>query len=243
MKLNCDVGESFAAWSMGCDEQIMPYLDMANIACGFHASDPDIMSRTVALAKAHRVSIGAHPGYADLQGFGRRSIAHTTAQITHLVLYQVGALQGICHLHQTRVDYIKPHGALYNDMMKDIQLYDAILKAAHILNLPLMILATQRSDYLQRAQHMNVELIHEGFADRRYDACGQLTPRSHTDAVIEDIEQFSLQASAIIGKQPFKSIDNKNIQLFADSLCLHGDNPSVQRYAQRLRQLIDDHQQ
>ncbi|GAD91031.1 MULTISPECIES: 5-oxoprolinase subunit PxpA [Vibrio] len=242
MKLNCDVGESFASWSKGDDQLIMPYLDMANIACGFHASDPDTMSQTVALAKAHNVSIGAHPGYADLQGFGRRSIAHTQQQIVHLTLYQVGALQGICRLHHTQVDYIKPHGALYNDMMQDIGLYSAMLQAASILNLPLMILATERSDYVQLAKRANVTLIHEGFADRRYGANKQLAPRSLSGAVLEDVKQVEYQAKAMLNKHTFKSIDQQDIRLHADSICLHGDNANALVFAKCLRSLIDGQQ-
>ncbi|GEA59434.1 5-oxoprolinase subunit PxpA [Vibrio comitans] len=240
MKLNCDMGESLGSWTMGNDAEIMPYIDMANIACGFHASDPDIMSNTVALAKQHDVSVGAHPGYADLQGFGRRSIPHTNAQITHLILYQVGALQGICRLHEVNVDYIKPHGALYNDMMKDIELFTAVIEAAKQLQLPLMVLATNNSDYLHIAQQANVTLIHEGFVDRRYTNDKQLAARSLKGAVIEDIDELNNQALSLISGNRFNSIDNVPIQIDVDTLCIHGDGSDALAFAQHLRNVIGE---
>ncbi|GEA50390.1 UPF0271 protein [Vibrio inusitatus NBRC 102082] len=241
MKLNCDMGESLGAWTMGNDAQIMPYIDMANIACGFHASDPDIMSDTVALAKQHGVSIGAHPGYADLQGFGRRSIFHTSAQITHLMLYQVGALQGICKLHHVNVDYIKPHGALYNDMMKDVELFKGVIEAAKQLQLPVMILATDNLDYLHIAQQANVPLIHEGFVDRRYTNDKQLAARTAKGAVIESLDDVKSQALSLIRGAMFNSIDNVSIQVEADTLCIHGDGGDALVFTQHLRKLIDEH--
>ncbi|MFA0081827.1 5-oxoprolinase subunit PxpA [Vibrio breoganii] len=240
MKLNCDMGESLGAWTMGNDAQIMPLIDMANIACGFHASDPDTMSATIALAKEHGVSIGAHPGYADLQGFGRRSIPHTSAQITHLILYQVGALQGICRLHQASVDYIKPHGALYNDMMKDVALFTAIVEAAKQLQLPLMVLATDNADYLHIAQRANVALIHEGFVDRRYTQDKQLSPRGLQGAVMNELDEVKHQAQALISGSTFSSIDNSPIQVAADTLCVHGDGSNALIFAQHLRHLISE---
>ncbi|OBT07990.1 hypothetical protein A9264_05855 [Vibrio sp. UCD-FRSSP16_10] len=249
MKINCDMGESFSSWNKGNDAQIMPYIDMANIACGFHASEPDTMSATVALAKKHNVAIGAHPAYADLQGFGRRSIAHTSEQITHLILYQVGALQGICRLHDTQVQYIKPHGALYNDMMKDITLYRAVVIAASKLKLPLMLLATDNPDYIELAQDAQVSLIHEGFVDRRYTATKQLASRQSPGAIIEEISEIKKQAEALICHLPFPTIDQatavqKNqqpttITLAVDSLCIHGDGLNALPVAKQLRQQID----
>ncbi|GEM79369.1 5-oxoprolinase subunit PxpA [Vibrio superstes] len=240
MKLNCDMGESLGAWTVGNDAQIMPYIDMANIACGFHASDPDTMSTTVVLAKQHGVSIGAHPGYADLQGFGRRSIPHTHAQITHLILYQVGALQGICRLHQANVDYIKPHGALYNDMMKDVALFSSVIEAARQLQLPLMVLATDNADYLHIAQRANVTLIHEGFVDRRYTKGKQLAPRTLKGAVMTELDEVKHQAQALISGSTFSSIDNAPIQVVADTLCVHGDGSNALIFAQHLRDLINE---
>ncbi|CAM3088346.1 5-oxoprolinase subunit PxpA [Vibrio rarus] len=240
MKLNCDMGESYGSWSMGYDAQIMPYIHMASIACGFHASDANTMARTVALAQSHNVTIGAHPGYADKEGFGRRSIAHSMDEITHLILYQVGALQGICQLHQAQVEYIKPHGALYNDMMKDTTVFQGVVNAAAHLKLPLMILFTSQQQYLQLAHHAQVPLILEGFADRRYQDNAHLAPRSMPGAVIDNANDMLHQAHSIIHHHPFHCIDNgAKIQLNVDTLCLHGDGANACTFARQLRQLID----
>ena len=174
LRLNCDIGESYGPWNMGCDRQVMPHIDMANVACGFHASDPDTMASTVQLAQAHQVIIGAHPGYDDKVGFGRRSIPCSPPTITHLVQYQVGALQAICQLYKTQVAYVKPHGALYHDMMKNQQVFQAILQAvaafasrmaARENKVKLMIQAKPGIEtYKAMAQSMKVELLYEAFA-------------------------------------------------------------------------------
>lgn len=161
---------------MGSDELVMPWVDMANIACGFHASDPHVMAKTVALAKHYNVKVGAHPGYQDLSGFGRRSIPHTAAQITEIVLYQVGALKAFCQYHDVPLHYVKPHGALYNDMMADEEVFRAIAEAVSVFALPLMILATTDNQrYLDIADIFDVPLLFEAFADRSYQEDGRLT--------------------------------------------------------------------
>lgn len=238
MKLNCDMGESFGAWKMGQDDKVMPLVDMANIACGFHASDPDIMQSTVQLAKEHQVSIGAHPSYLDLQGFGRRSISYTPAQITNAVLYQTGALQGICSLQDTKVEYIKPHGALYNDMMAKQEIFEAVLHAASRLGLPLMVLATQDSTYDTLAKEKGVQLLKEAFVDRRYLATGMLSPRSMQGSVMHTWEEIKLQVEALLHNHTFQSIDGQPLTLNADTLCVHGDNPQALEITSRVRALI-----
>lgn len=238
MKLNCDMGESFGQWVMGKDVELMPLIDMANIACGFHASDPDTMSKTVALAVEHDVLIGAHPSYFDIQGFGRRSIPHTQEQITHAILYQVGALQGICLSHNTEVAYIKPHGALYNDMMNNLDAYLAVLKASKILNLPLMILANDNTGYQQLAESMGITLIHESFCDRKYTQQKLLAPRDQENAVINDLAEALQQASALIQHQAFPTIDGHHISIQADTLCVHSDGEHAVQFAREMRHLI-----
>ncbi|WP_261818234.1 5-oxoprolinase subunit PxpA [Vibrio gallicus] len=238
MNLNCDMGESFSAWTMGQDQGIMPYIDMANIACGFHASDPDVMQTTVRLAQQHKVSIGAHPSYHDLHGFGRRSIPHTSQQITNAILYQVGALNGICALYSTAVSYIKPHGALYNDMMTNIDIYQAILRAATTLDLPLMVLATPNVKLDQLAQQCGVTLIKEAFLDRRYLANGLLVPRSHPNAVLHDWNEIEQQMKGFV-MQRITASDGTSIPIYAQSLCIHGDNPNAMMIASKARLILD----
>ena len=148
MKLNCDLGESYGAWRMGEDDQVMPLIDMANVACGFHAGDPSVMQKTVALAAKHGVEIGAHPSYHDLAGFGRRSISHSPEEIHALILYQLGALQGLCRAEGLTLSYVKPHGALNNDMMRDMSTLEAVMAAirSYQQDLPLMLPVTVKHE-------------------------------------------------------------------------------------------------
>ncbi|MGF1756707.1 5-oxoprolinase subunit PxpA [Photobacterium sagamiensis] len=238
MKLNCDMGESYGPWDMGNDKVVMPWIDMANIACGFHASDPDIMAQTVEWALAHGVLIGAHPGYDDKVGFGRRSIPHSLSSITQLVAYQAGALNGICQLQGSQIAYVKPHGALYNDMMADQAIFEAVVKAIAGLNygihgglpavqesaIKLMILAkADTSRYKATAEHYQVELLLEAFADRAYDANGLLVPRSQPNSVYHDPEQIKQQV-ILLNRGFVITADGDKLSLKADTVCVHGDN-------------------
>jgi UPF0271 protein len=227
MKLNCDLGESFGAWTMGQDEEVMPYIDMANVACGFHASDPSIMAHTVTLARAHGVQIGAHPSYQDLAGFGRRSIDHSAAEIRGLMWYQLGALEGICGAHGTTVEYVKPHGALNNDMMRDTGILQAVMEAvaAYHDGLPLMIPATVHSpEHSALAERLGLPLIFEVFADRAYDDNGRLVPRSQPGAIHDDPDTIVAQAMTLATRGGLYSRSGQWLTLPADSLCVHGDN-------------------
>ncbi|QUJ68463.1 5-oxoprolinase subunit PxpA [Photobacterium sp. GJ3] len=231
MKLNCDMGESYGCWQMGDDLAVMPYVDQANIACGFHASDPDTMARTVASAVTHQVTIGAHPGYNDKPGFGRRSIPHSPEAITHLVAYQTGALEAICQLHGTQVAYVKPHGALYHDMMNRSDVLDAILKSVAAMNrqrptpLALMVLAKADNSAIQAAAaRYQVPLLFEAFADRAYDEQGNLVARNQPGAVHHDPVQIQQQALAL-ATGSVTTINGQSLSLQADTLCVHGDNP------------------
>lgn len=242
MKLNCDLGESFGSWSMGLDQAVMPYIDMANIACGFHASDPLTMRRTVALAKQHSVQIGAHPAYPDLVGFGRRSIACSFDEIYSMVLYQLGALQGICQAAGERVRYVKPHGALYNDMMQQPETLQAILQAVadYDADLPLLVMATaDNRPVQQQADARGVRLMFEAFADRAYDARGFLVNRCIDGAVYHDPQQVVAQALALANGQPVNTLQpGVRVLLSADVLCVHGDNKASLQVIQAIRQAL-----
>lgn len=230
MKLNCDMGESFGNWQMGNDAAVMPWVDMANIACGFHASDPDHMAATVALAKQHGVMIGAHPGYDDKSGFGRRHIPHTSQAITRLVAYQIGALDAICRLQDATVSYVKSHGALYNDMMAREEVYLAILEAVAGMNrhrakpLALMILArADNSRYQALAEAQGVPLIMEAFADRAYDEQGLLVARSQPGSVYHDSQRIRQQVAELTSGK-VTTVSGRSLALQADTVCVHGDN-------------------
>lgn len=241
MKLNCDMGESFGSWVIGADADVMPYIDQANIACGFHAGEPDVMVKTIKLAKKQQVQIGAHPGYNDKQGFGRRSIKHCYLQITHLVCYQVGALKGLCDLHDATLDYVKPHGALYNDMMADINIFKAIIDALTAFKKPLALMILARPDlqnYQKIAQQAGIKLIYEAFADRAYDDQGYLLSRTIAGAVLKDKQLILQQVKQLASKQTLQTINGKQIKLQVDSVCVHGDNSEAILLIQQLQQLL-----
>lgn len=241
MKLNCDLGESYGIWLLGRDEAVMPYIDMANIACGFHASDPDVMAATIQSAIKHNVLIGAHPGYEDKKGFGRRSISHTHNELKHLMMYQIGAMEGLCRLYGSEIAYVKPHGALYNDMMANECVYRAIIEAIaqSKLDVPLMILAqVDRVNYQNIAQENGVSLLFEAFADRAYDAQGYLVSRQIEGAVYHDEQKIIDQVIMLVEKGTVQTLDGKEITLQADTVCVHGDNDKSVEIIGRLRKAL-----
>ena len=210
IKLNCDMGESFGIWKMGYDEEVMPYIDLANLACGFHASDAVTMNKSVALAKKYNVTIGAHPSYQDLVGFGRRSILCSLEEIKSIILYQLGALSAFCKAQGTTVSYVKPHGALYNDMMKDENIFKAILNAISSFdkNIKLMILSSSKNEeYEYTAKLYNINLLYEVFADRNYNDNGTLVSRTHSDALIHDELQLVARLVNLKEKNFIQSIN------------------------------------
>ncbi|MFZ6049557.1 5-oxoprolinase subunit PxpA [Pseudomonas sp. CR3202] len=241
--LNCDIGESFGAWKMGRDEDVMPYIDCANIACGFHASDPVTMSRTVALALAHDVCVGAHPSYPDLVGFGRRSMACAPEEVVDMLLYQIGALDGICRAQGATVEYIKPHGALYNDMMGDPALLRAVFKAvaSYRPGLRLMLMA-RRDDgpALALAAEYDVPLWFEAFTDRAYDHAGNLRSRREAGAVHSEVDRIVAQAMTLAREQGLATYDGGYLALRVDTLCVHGDNDGSIAAVERIRQALDE---
>jgi UPF0271 protein len=236
--LNCDIGESFGAWTTGCDADIMPFIDCANIACGFHASDPSTMRKTVALALAHDVRIGAHPAYPDLVGFGRRSMSCSPQEVEDLMLYQIGALEGICRALGGRVQYVKPHGALYNDMMRNARQLRAVFKAvsAYEGDLRLMLMAQRdNATALALSAEFGVPVWFEAFADRAYDAAGHLVSRSLPGAVHHDAETVIAQALTLARGEELIANDGSALHLQADTICVHGDNDSSIAAVQRIR--------
>jgi UPF0271 protein len=240
VKLNCDIGESFGIWKMGRDEDVMPCIDLANIACGFHASDPSNISKSISLALENRVTIGAHISYLDLLGFGRRSIAHTYEEIRDLSIYQLGALDALCKLQKTEVSYVKPHGALYNDMMKDFDIFKALAKSIseYNQNIKLMILATKDTHkYKELANECGIELLLELFADRAYDSNGHLVSRKESGSVLNSKEILS-RVKEIAKSGKIKTIENKFLELKADTLCIHGDNEESIELAKEIKSLL-----
>jgi len=242
MKLNCDLGESFGSWTMGLDSDVMPYIDQANIACGFHAGDPLVMQKTLTLAKQCGVSVGAHPSYPDLVGFGRRSMSCSSQEIIALIQYQVAALDGMANTQGVSIDYVKPHGALYNDMMQKPEVFEAILiaLAQYPKNLALMLQATTEIDvYKAQATKLGVTLYTEAFADRCYDDKGRLLARSQLGAVLNKKAMLA-QVKQLAEQGSVTTISGNILKLSVNSLCVHGDNVTGVQAIREIKDLISE---
>jgi len=240
MKLNCDLGESFGSWSMGLDSQVMPHIDQANIACGFHAGDPLVMQNTLELAKVNNVSVGAHPGYPDLVGFGRRSVNCSADEIIALVKYQIAAIDGVAKSLGIEVEYVKPHGALYNDMMVKEEVREAILVALSSYYRPLTLMLQATPDiekHRAQAKRYNVEILSEAFADRCYDDDGTLLSRTKAGSV-HNKEKMLAQVKQLKEQGAVTTINGNFLPLIADSLCVHGDNIEGIQAIEAIRELI-----
>jgi len=236
IKLNCDLGEGYGAWSMGCDEDIMPLIDCANIACGYHGGDPSVMRRSIALAKTHNVEIGAHVAYPDLQGFGRRSMAVRGQELVDMLHYQIAALDGMARSQGSRVSYVKPHGALYNDMMKDRALLGDIMAAVAQWHQPLelMLMATpQDAQAVELGIEYGLSLRFEAFADRGYTDAGFLIARDKPNALLP--EDAAVSQALDIAKGTLSSARGKKLSLLPDTLCVHGDTPAAVAIVRRIR--------
>lgn len=242
IKLNCDMGESFGIWKMGKDELIMPYINMANLACGFHSSDSLTMSKSVQLAVKHNIAIGAHPSYQDLVGFGRRSMNCSSDEINAIIIYQLGALNGFCKVHDTKVSYVKPHGALYNDMMKDEDIYKSILKAISSFdkNIKLMILSTPKYKKFETlADSYGIELIYEVFADRNYNNDGSLVSRTQSNAVVENENEVIQRVKVLSNEGYINSINGTKLFIKADTICVHGDGQNALSFIKALKKVLN----
>ncbi len=239
LQINCDLGEGFGAWSMGQDSALMPLIDCANIACGFHAGDATIMRETLLTAKQSRVEIGAHVAYPDLQGFGRRSMNIHGQALIDLIHYQISALDGMARTLGTKVSYVKPHGALYNDMMADPKKLNDVMAAAAswYRSVDLVVLATGKDrKTTQLAVEHGLSLRFEAFADRGYDNDGQLLPRGTPGAVLTQ-DQAVAQAQQIAGNR-LRSVKGKKLSLKADTLCVHGDTPGALTMIKAIREAL-----
>jgi UPF0271 protein len=237
--LNCDLGESFGAWQMGDDDALLPLISSANIACGFHAGDPHIMRRTVALAITHGVAVGAHVSLPDLQGFGRREIPVSAEQVHAITLYQIGALHAFAQAAGTRLTHVKPHGALYNMAARDRPLADAIARAVRQFDPRLRLVGLAGSALVDAGRALELPVAAEAFADRRYLANGSLQPRGQAGALIDDTDLATAQALGIARDGLVQTADGTQIALHADTLCLHGDGPQAVALARQLRAALE----
>lgn len=238
--LNCDLGESFGAWKMGLDDQVMPFIDQANIACGFHAGDPVVIKKTLLAAKRNNVQVGAHPSYPDISGFGRRSMKIPPVELIALLQYQIAALTGMATNLGIEVQYVKPHGALYNDMMADGHIRSAVMEAIAECHQPLafMLQATPEAEtHREEAKAFDLELLFEAFADRCYDDNGALLSRTKEGAV-HSREKMLQQVMQLQQHGTVTTVSGHSLALQADSLCVHGDNLAGVQAIEEIRQLI-----
>jgi UPF0271 protein len=233
--LNADVGESFGAYTIGVDAELIPTITSANVACGFHGGDPAVMRRTVRLARAAGVSVGAHPGFQDLAGFGRREMRVTPQEAEDVVLYQIGALAGIAHSEGVSLRHVKPHGALYNMAVRDAALAEAIARAVRAFDPALILFALPGSALMRAGEACGLTVAAEGFADRSYEPDGSLTPRSRTGAVIHDAPAVVARAVRMATEGRVAAVDGSEILLRVQTICTHGDTLGAQELTRAIR--------
>ena len=238
--LNCDIGESFGAWTLGADAEVLAHVTSANIACGFHAGDPATMRRTIDLAAERGVAAGAHPGLPDLAGFGRRVLEVTPDEAYEMVVYQVGALAAFAAARGTRLAHVKPHGALYNMAAARAPLADAIARAVRDVDRGLMLFGLAGSQLIAAARSAGLVAVEEVFADRRYAANGTLVSRSEQGAVIDDTASAVRQAVRMVREGRVTAIDGTELPVRADTICIHGDTPGAAEHARALRAALSD---
>jgi UPF0271 protein len=237
--LNADVGEGFGAWAMGADAELLALVSSANVACGFHAGDPTVIDRTVGLAARAGVAVGAHPGYADLRGFGRRAIAADPQEIERDVLYQVGALMAFARSHGTRLVHVKPHGALYNQAAADPALARAVARGVARASADLVLVGLASSETMRRAaEEAGLRFAAEAFADRAYEADGSLRSRKLERSMLEDPAAAARQAVRIARDGVVAAADGSEVSLRADTICLHGDHPHAVANARAVREAL-----
>lgn len=241
LRLNCDLGESRGASIVGIDEAVMPHIDEANIACGFHGGDPEVIANTLLLAKVHGVAVGAHPSYDDVENFGRRSMQLDATQIIALLHYQIGALDGMAASQGMTLQHVKPHGGLYNDMMTNTHTRAAVMAAVASYHrpLPLVLLATAAAqDHRAEARSAGITVVFEAFADRAYTDEGMLLPRTESGAVLNH-ERMLAQVAQLCDHRSVTTNTGNTLSIAADTLCVHGDNPAGVAAIVAIRALVE----
>jgi 5-oxoprolinase (ATP-hydrolysing) subunit A len=233
--LNCDMGESFGAYRIGADEEVFPYITSANVACGFHGGDPSVMRTTIARARERNVAVGAHPGFPDLIGFGRRNIDATTDEVYDLVVYQIGALLGFANAAGVQMQHVKPHGALYNMAVGKPQLAAAIARAVRDVDRGLVLFGLPGSHLISEGESAGLRTACEAFADRNYMSDGTLVSRRRPDAHVHDAGEAVARAIGMVRDGTVTPVDGPAISIHVDTICIHGDGPHAAQFAQQLR--------
>jgi len=240
--LNCDMGESFGAYNIGMDETVISYITSANIACGWHAGDPLVMDKTVKMAVANGVGVGAHPGYPDLIGFGRRNMDCTPDEIRSYLIYQIGALKAFCTVHGARLQHVKPHGALYLTAVGNEKVARAVAEAIVSVdpNLLYVALAGAKGEMVRRiGEEVGLKTVYEAFPDRAYTPEGNLVSRHLPGAVIKDPEKVALRALRMAAEGVVIAINGASVPIEAQTLCVHGDTPSAADLVKSIRQTLE----
>ena len=238
--LNSDLGESFGAYKIGRDGDVIPLVSSANIACGFHAGDPLVMAKTVELCAKNGVAVGAHPGFPDLVGFGRRNMTVSPAEAQAMVTYQVGALYGFCKANGVKMQHVKPHGALYNMAAKDEKLAEAICNGILAVDDSLILLGLANSQMLMQAKKLGLSCAAEVFADRAYEDDGTLVARGKPGAMITDEQEAVKRVIGMIKNKSVTSINGKEIGICPDSICVHGDSDHALLFVQKIRKALSE---
>lgn len=237
--LNCDMGESFGAYTIGADDAVMPSITSANVACGYHGGDPGVMRRTVRLARDAGVRVGAHPGFPDLMGFGRREMRMAPQDLEDMVVYQIGALAAIARSEGVALSHVKAHGALYNMAVTDKALASAIARAVMAVDPALIFFALPGSELARAANGLGLQVALEGFADRSYEPDGSLTPRSRAGAVIHDVDAVVERALRMATDGVVTASDGSRLDMRVDTVCTHGDTPGAQALTRALRTSLE----
>jgi len=238
--LNSDLGESFGAYKIGQDDLIMDYISSANIACGYHAGDHNVMAHTVQKASEKNVGIGAHPGLQDLIGFGRRAMQIDPQEVYNLVIYQVGAIQTFAKINQNELNHVKPHGALYNMACKDEALAQAIAEAVYAIHPKLVLFGLAGSELVKAGKKVGLQVAEEVFADRTYQPDGTLTSRTETGAMIEDPEEAVTRVIRMVKEGKVEAVDGSDVAIKADTICIHGDELKSLEFAQKLQKQLTE---
>lgn len=238
--LNCDMGESFGAWRMGTDVELMNYVSSVNVACGFHAGDASVIRKTVEAAIEKSIAVGAHPSFPDLQGFGRREMKMTAQEIFDVVLYQVSAVKGICEALGVRLHHVKPHGALYNQAAKDAAVARAVAEAVRAIDENLIFYGLAGSFLISEAEKIGLKTASEVFADRTYQTDGSLTPRRQPDALIPDAEKAAAQVLQMIRAQSVTATSGEIVAVRAETVCIHGDGATALELAETINAKLSE---
>ena len=239
--LNSDVGESFGAYRIGADAELVPHVTSVNVACGFHAGDPTVMRETVRLARAVGASVGAHPGFPDLVGFGRRELRASAREIEDMVVYQIGALAAVAQAEGVALAHVKAHGALYNMAARDRVLADAVAAAVRAVDRSLVLFGLPDSELLRAGEAAGLPVASEGFADRAYAPDGSLAPRTAAGSVLHDPDVVVRRAIDMIARGRVVATDGSELTFRVDTLCVHGDTPGAPALARRLREGLQRH--